>query len=207
MAGHHQRGRRRCPAQYQSGRPFARALHRCRLAQTYHRRCGTHRTVDAQRCRTLRRHADHLGRTAPNTAHSGALIATSNGLRGETLSTGEAPAADHRGSGALHLHLRNDRVAQSRQRQPCARHAMEPLVRRHDGRATVGPDVQLPADVSQRRRRAGAGRDAARRRLGGDSRKILGQPILERHRPLGLHAVSIHRRALPLLAPRRARPQ
>jgi fatty-acyl-CoA synthase len=41
-----------------------------------------------------------------------------------------------------------------------AHHAMEPLVRGHDGRAAHGPHVQLPADVPQRWRSAGARRDA-----------------------------------------------
>ncbi len=43
-----------------------------------------------------------------------------------------------------------------------------------------------------------ARRNARRRRLRRDSREILREPILERYRSLGLHAVSVHRRALPL---------
>ena len=38
------------------------------------------------------------------------------------------------------------------------------------------------------------------------SREILGQPLLDRHRPLGLHAVPIHRRALPLSSAHRSLP-
>ena len=110
----------------------------------------------------------------------------------------------HRRSRALHLHLRHDRAAQGRQREPCAGHAVEPLVRRADGRSLERPDVQLPADVSQRRRRARDRRGPGGRRLGGDPRTILGAPVLERRRPLGLHAVPVHRRAVPVPAAHRA---
>ena len=107
----------------------------------------------------------------------------------------------HRRSGAAYLHLRHNRAAQGRKRKPRPRHAMESLVRGHDGGATVGPDVQLPSDVSQRRRSAGARCGTCRRRRCRDSRKVFSKPVLERHRPLGLHAVPVHRRALPISAP------
>jgi fatty-acyl-CoA synthase len=42
-------------------------------------------------------------------------------------------AASDRRSCALHLYIRNHRLAQSRKGEPCARNAMEPLVRGHDG--------------------------------------------------------------------------
>ena len=66
--------------------------------------------------------------------------------------------------------------------------------------------LQLPADVSQRRRRARDRRGSGRRRLGGDPRTILCAPVLERRRPLGLHAVPVHRRAVPVPAAYRAAP-
>ena len=59
---------------------------------------------------------------------------------------------------------------------------MEPVVRRPDGRAAGRPALRLPAAVSQRRRRRGDGRGAGERRLGGDRREVLGQPVLGRHR-------------------------
>ena len=43
-------------------------------------------------------------------------------------------------------------------------------------------DVQLSADVSQRRRHSRDRRDAGQRRVGGNPREILGQPVLGRHR-------------------------
>ena len=67
------------------------------------------------------------------------------------------------------------------------------------------PHVRLPADVSHRRRRAGDRRRAGRRRLGRDPRALLGARILGRHRALGLHAVPIYRRAVPLPASTRRR--
>ena len=57
-----------------------------------------------------------------------------------------------------------------------SRHAMEPLVCRHDGPAAERPDVQLPADVSQRRRRRGHRGDAGQRRLGRRARAVFGEP-------------------------------
>jgi fatty-acyl-CoA synthase len=66
--------------------------------------------------------------------------------------------------------------------------------------ATPGPDVQLPADVPQRRRGAGPRRDARRRRGRRDPREVLRSQVLERHPALGLHALPVHRRALPLPA-------
>ena len=47
----------------------------------------------------------------------------------------------------------------------------------------------------------GAGGDrraAGQRRLGGDPREVFGARVLGRHRALGLHAVPVYRRALPL---------
>ena len=41
-------------------------------------------------------------------------------------------------------------------------------------------------------------RGAGQRRLGGDPRKLLGARVLGRHRALGLHAVPVYRRAVPL---------
>ena len=78
---------------------------------------------------------------------------------------------------------------------------MEPLVRRHDGRPPGRPHVQLPADVSQRRRRAGHRRGAGRRRLGGDPRRNSPRAqFWDDVDALGLHAVPVHRRAVPLSA-------
>ena len=47
-------------------------------------------------------------------------------LPGDRLAAVRARGADHRGSRALHLHLRHHRPAQGRQHQPLPRHAGEP---------------------------------------------------------------------------------
>ena len=60
------------------------------------------------------------------------------------------------------------------------------------------PHVRLPADVSHRRRRGGDRRGADQRRVGGDPRAILGARVLGRRGALGLHAVPVYRRAVPL---------
>ena len=57
---------------------------------------------------------------------------------------------------------------------------VEPLVCRHDGYRSERPDVQLPAAVSQHRRRGRDRRRAGRRRFGGDPRKLLRRPLLGR---------------------------
>ncbi len=60
------------------------------------------------------------------------------------------------------------------------------------------PHVRLPADVPHRRR-AGCDRlGAAQRRLGGDPREILRARILGRRGAARMHAVPVHRRAVPL---------
>ena len=56
-------------------------------------------------------------------------------------------------------------------------------------------------------RRAGRRRGTRRRRLGRHPRTVFGAPVLERHRRVGLHAVPVHRRAVPVprCTPRRIR--
>ena len=81
-----------------------------------------------------------------------------------------------------------------------ARDAVGAVVRGHDGRSAERSVVQLPAHVSQRWWCAGSGRDAGCWRLAGRAREVLGEPVLERHHPLGVHRGSVHRRALPLPA-------
>src|SRR6266487_4914733 len=66
------------------------------------------------------------------------------------------------------------------------------------GHAARRPHVRRAADVSHQRRRCGSGRDAGPRRIGGVPREILRARILGRRRRLGLHAVLLHRRAVPL---------
>ena len=104
----------------------------------------------------------------------------------------------HRGSRAADLHVRHDRIAEGRQCQPPAADAVELLVRRHDEHRARRPHVRLPAALSQRRRRRGDRRGAGARRLGRDPRKVLGAAVLGRHRRMGLHAVPVHRRTVPL---------
>src|SRR2546428_483841 len=53
--------------------------------------------------------------------------------RGRQAGREWAAGADHRGSGALRLHLGHDGAAQGRQRQSLPPHAMESLVCRADG--------------------------------------------------------------------------
>ena len=52
---------------------------------------------------------------------------------GSAADHGRVCGAGTRGPRAVHLHLRNHRAAQGRQRQPLPHDAVEPLVRRHDG--------------------------------------------------------------------------
>ena len=110
---------------------------------------------------------------------------------------GAAPTNTLR-SGALHLHVRHDRVAQGCQGQPFSTDAMEPLVCRHDGHSLERPNVQLPADVSQHRRRRGHRSHAGQWRVRGAAAAIFGEPLLGRGRRVELHALPVYRRALPL---------
>ena len=87
----------------------------------------------------------------------------------------------------------------------CAPHAMEPLVRRHDGhdgRAT-GMYNCLPLYHSVGGVVA-TGRDAGQRRLGGDPREVLRAATSGTTSSLGLHDVPVYRRAVPLPGERAA---
>ena len=119
-------------------------------------------------------------------------------LPGDRLADAERRRAHHRGSRALHLHLRHHRPAQGRQHQSLPADAGEPRLCGRDGHARHRPHVRLPADVSHRRRRAGDRLAAGQRRLGGDPGEILGARVLGRRCALGLHAVPVYRRAVPL---------
>ena len=121
-----------------------------------------------------------------------------NALPGEPLTAAERAAAADRCHRALYLHLGNHRFAEGGQGQPLPAHAVEPLVCRHDGYQARGPHVQLPAAVSQRRRRGGDVCDAGGRRRGGDSPALLGVGFLARRARRALHLVPVHRRAVPL---------
>ncbi len=127
-------------------------------------------------------------------------IRLSNSRRANHSARSERRTADHRRSGAVHLHLRHHRIAESRQGEPRPRDAVDPLVRRPDGYAARRSHVQLPSDVSQRGRRASAGSRSGWRRFRGVREKFSAAPILERHCPVGLHAGAVHWRALPLPA-------
>ena len=103
-----------------------------------------HLIVDAElidrltaRAQRPRRRADDLGarwRRAP-TSFRASIDDDRAMRRRRAAAERRAPAGDDRRSRALHLHLRHDRAAQSRHRQPCAADAVEPLVCRADGRA------------------------------------------------------------------------
>ena len=71
-------------------------------------------------------------------------------------------------------------------------------LRRRDGHQAHRPHVRLPADVPHRRRARGDRLGAAQRRLGGDPREILRPRILGRRGAPRMHAVPVHRRAVPL---------
>ena len=86
-----------------------------------------------------------------------------------------------------------------------------PLVRRHDRHAARRPDVQLPADVPQRRRRGRGRRDAGRRRLGADPREFSASRFWDDVADTAAR-VPVYRRAVPLpgqlaATSARARPQ
>ena len=108
------------------------------------------------------------------------------------------PRGDHRRPRAHHLYVRHDRPAEGGQCQPPAAVAVEPVVRRPDEYRTGRPHVRLPADASRDRRRGGDRRVAGSRRLGRDPREIFGERVLERRHRLGLHAVPVYRRTVPL---------
>ena len=95
-------------------------------------------------------------------------------------------------------------MAQGRDHRPSPADDVEPLVRRHDGYRAVRPDVQLPAALSQHRRRRRHRRGAGQRRLGGDTGEIFRPSVLGRRDALGLHAGPVYRRALPISGERRA---
>ena len=104
----------------------------------------------------------------------------------------------HRGRRALHLHLGHDRPAESGQHEPLPRDAREQRLRRRHGYARQRPHVRLSAAVSHRRRRGRDRRASGPRRLGGDPGQVFRKRVLGRHRALGVHLLSIYRRALPL---------
>ena len=89
-------------------------------------------------------------------------------------------------------------LPKGRQRQPPAHPELGRLVRRTDRCFARRPAVRLPAGLSQRRRHRRALQHAARRGVGSAGRQILGESFLARCRALGLHAVPVYRRALPL---------
>ena len=104
-----------------------------------------------------------------------------------------------RRSRVAHLHLRHHRASQGGRGQPSQ--GRSPGRIGSPGLAGLTSEdrhVQLPADASQRRRRRRHRRAVGRRRLGGHRAEILGEPLLGRRRALGMHVVSIYRRALPL---------
>ena len=76
--------------------------------------------------------------------------------------------------------------------------ACEQRLRRRHGYARQRPHVRLSAALSHRRRRGRDRRAPGPRRLGGDPGQVFRARVLGRHRALGVHLLSIHRRALPL---------
>ena len=107
-------------------------------------------------------------------------------------------ATDYRRPCSIHLYFGDDGPAEGCERQPLSTDAMEPLVCRHDGHPARRPDLQLPADVSQRRRRGGDRSGAGQRRVRGVAGAIFGKPLLGRRRRIEVHDIPVHRRALPL---------
>ncbi len=101
--------------------------------------------------------------------------------------------------GALYLYVGHDRPAQGGQGQPLPADAVESLVCRNDGYQTQRSHVQLSAALSQRRRCGCDLCNAGQRRRGGDPSAIFCVGFLARRARRALHAVSIHRRTLPLL--------
>ena len=203
LAWPHQRRRRRCADQHPAARALARALHRYRGAAAHDRRRGICRrfatrprssdrpkNLDARRRQRRRMRAHRLRRRA---------------IFGRAADRRAAPPGNDRRSGVVDLHLRHDRPAEGRQCQPPAAAAMELLVRRADEYLARRPHVQLPADVSQRRRCRRHRRRPGARRLDADPRQILRSAFLGRYRRRRMHAVPIYRRTMPLSA-QRARP-
>src|ERR1051326_3418849 len=109
-------------------------------------------------------------------------------------------AADYARRRVVHLYIGNHRLTESGKAPAPPASAVELLVRRHARYHRKRPDVQLPADVPQRRRCGGDWSTAGKWRLGGAAQEILFARFLGRHCPVRLHAVSVHRRAVPIPA-------
>ena len=112
------RRRRGGAAQHQSDRTGARALHQRRRTR------GTS-IVAAELLDRVRQRARRTSPATPKIwlhgeadANFRASTARSSDYPGDAARRRRAPAAHHRGSRALHLHVRHHRPAQGRQRQP-----------------------------------------------------------------------------------------
>ena len=195
VARHHQCRRRRGADQLQSGRDVARPLRRHRRAEARRGRGRARRRVRHRACADQVQPQDLVPRRERR--HAAPRYADRHTARSRARRLG-ARQPDHRGPRALHLHLRHHGTAEGRQHQPLPRDARELCVCRGDGHQARRPHVRLPADVPHHRRRGGDRLGAAQRRLGGDPREVLGARILGRRGALRLHAVPVHRRALPL---------
>ena len=104
----------------------------------------------------------------------------------------------HRGRRALHLHIGHYGSAESGQHKSLPVDACEQRLRRRHGYARQRPHVRLSAALSHSRRRGRDRRAPGPGRLGGDKGQVFRARVLGRYRALGVHLLSIHRRALPL---------
>ena len=154
-------------AQHPSRGRFARPLHRRRCAAAHHRRAGAAGGFSQRSAASFdRRHRLVAWRRRPRMARH--RRGDRGAFRRRPRRLG-ADAGHDRRPRALRLHVRHHRPAEGGDRQPFPADELDPLVRRHDGDAADRPHVQLPADVSQRRRRGGDRRGAGQWRLGGRS--------------------------------------
>ena len=200
LARHHQGRRRRRADQHQAGRAVAVPLHQRRGRRSCHPRGGAWRSF-RNRAALSEPRAENLDPGQPRQRREHRCRPGWNGR--QSAAAFRTARRHHQPSRIADLHLGHHRPAEGRQHQPSPHPELGRLVRRTDGGFGRRPAVRLPAGLSQRRRHRRALQHAERGRLGGAGRQIFGERVLARRRALGLHAVPVYRRTLPL-SPARA---
>ena len=152
----------------------ARALHRHRRAQAHHRRGRAARRHSRRAPRILRpgrtiwSHGDSAQRLPRHRPRDRAPF----GRRARRRASARASRIDDRA-----LYIYTSGTTGLPKAANVSHHRLMQWSHWFAGMMDTGaerPHVQLPADVSQRRRRGGDRRGAGRRRLGGDPREVLG---------------------------------
>ena len=119
LARNHARRRHRLAAEHEPRRPIARPLHQSRRASSCHRRGGAASIGSTARARRCRR-ASRLGPRRRQCRRTPRSIRQVTRTQPSALHRQREPPRHDRGPCALHLHVRHDRPAQGRQRQPRA---------------------------------------------------------------------------------------